>query len=228
MLQIDPGVLHAFLEVSRAHKTHFERSSLPSEAQLNLHVDGREFLSLVQTIISSEEVVETLAEVVHRLYCSNLHSAKKHSAGRICCKTYQELDAEEKEQNRAFVRDIPLKLAQVGYRMVPATGRPQTPELTEVIEKLAEVGHLRWLKAKIELGWRHGPKTDKARKIHQALLWWRKLSAKERDRLPSDWLAALGKEVLPEVEKQKDREMVRQIPEIITRAGYSLVKTPIP
>lgn len=241
-LHIDPGVLNAFLEVSRykhgarsmeaiitmsalAHKTRFERSSLPPEAQLDLHVDGREFLDLVQTIILPEDMVESLAEGVHRLYCDNVHGTGKHSSAHICCKAYQELDAEEKEQNRAFVRDLPHKLANVGYRMVPSLGNPQTPELNEVIEKLAEAEHLRWLKAKIELGWRHGPKTDKARKVHQAMLWWRKLSAKERVRLPSDWLAALGKEGLPEVEKQKDREMVREIPEILTRAGYSLVKT---
>jgi len=245
LLNIDPGVLHALLEVSRykhgarsmeavittsalAHKTRFERSSLPPEAQLDLHVEGREFLSLVQTIILPEDMVECLAAVVHSLYCDRMHATGKHSGGRTCCKTYRELDAEEKEQNRAFVWDIPHKLAQLGYRMVPATGQPQMPDLTEVIEKLAEAEHLRWLKTKIELGWRYRPKTDKARKVHQAMLWWRKLSARERSRLPSDWSGALGKEELPEAEKQKDREMVREIPDILTKAGYSLVKTAAP
>jgi hypothetical protein len=241
LLHIDPGVLHAFLEVSHykhgarsmeavitmsalTHKTHFERSSLPSEAQLDLHVDGREFLFLVQTIILPEEVVDKLAEAVHQLYCDKVHATGKHSIRRTCCRTYQELDPEDKEQNRAFVRDIPAKLAQVGYRIVPAIGRAVTPDLSEVIEKLAEAEHLRWLTAKIEQGWRHGPKTDKSRKVHQAMLWWRKLSVKEKAKLPSDWLKALGKEGLPEDEKDKNRDMVREIPEILTRAGFSIVR----
>jgi hypothetical protein len=242
LLNIDPGVLHAFLGVSHykhgarsmeavitmsalTHKTHFERSSLPSEAQLDLHVNGREFLSLVQTIILSEDMVEKLAETVHQIYCDKMHAARKHSTRRTCCKPYRELDAEDKEQNRAFVRNIPDKLAQVGYRIVPASGRTQTPDFTEVIDNLAEAEHLRWLKAKIELGWRHGPKTDNPRKVHQAMLWWHKLSAKEKSRLPTNWLQALGKGELPEEEKQKNRDMVHEIPEILTRAGYSLVKT---
>lgn len=241
LLQIDPGVLHAFLEVSRykhgarsmeavitmsalTHKTRFERSSLPSEAQLDLHVDGREFISLVQTIIMPEDMVESLAEVVHRRYCAKVHATKKHSTGRTCCKTYQQLDPEDKEQNWAFVRDIPHKLAQVGYRMVPAANHLKTVDLHQVIEKLAEVEHLRWLRAKIELGWRHGPKTDKSRRVHQALLWWGKLTANKRAKLPPDWQAALGKTELPETEKQKTREMVREIPEIIASAGYSIIK----
>ena len=63
-LRIDEGVLRALLEVGRYHhgmrsmeavvamstlagKTKFERSSLPPEHQLALHVDGDEFLALV-------------------------------------------------------------------------------------------------------------------------------------------------------------------------------------
>ncbi len=241
LLNIDPGVLHAFLEASHykhgarsmeavitmsalTHKTHFERSSLPSEAQLDLHVDGREFLSLVQTIILPEVVVDKLAGAVHQIYCEKVHATSKHSARRTCCKTYKDLDPEDKEQNRAFVRDIPHKLAQVGYRLIPASGPPLTPDLTEVIENLAEAEHLRWLQAKIEQGWRHGAKTEKARKVHQDMLWWQKLSAQEKGGLPAEWLQALGKGELPEGEKDKNRDLVRQIPEIVTRAGYCLVK----
>ena len=90
---------------------------------------------------------------------------------------------------------------------------------------LAEAEHLRWLKGKIEQGWRHGPETDEIRKIHQAMVWWRKLSTKEKAKLPSHWLAVLGKGKLPEEEKEKNRDMVREIPGILTRAGYNLIKT---
>jgi hypothetical protein len=242
LLQIDPGVLHAFLEVSNykhgarsmeavitmsalTHKTSFERSSLPSEAQLDLHVDGRELISLVQTIILPENVVEKMAETVHGLYCDREHKGKRrHSTRRTCCKSYQELDPEDKEQNRAFVRDIPRKLAQVGCRMVPGAGYLQPLNLQDEIEELAEAEHRRWLKAKIELGWRYGADADKGPKIHQDMLWWRKLTPRERHRLPSGWGAVLGKDELPEEVKQKNRDMVANIPEILASAGYSVIK----
>src|SRR5262249_51798757 len=64
-MRIDPGVLHAFLKINEYKhgtrsietiiamsllkgKERFERSSLPLESQLNIHVDGRTFLTLVQ------------------------------------------------------------------------------------------------------------------------------------------------------------------------------------
>jgi hypothetical protein len=65
VLNMDPAVLHAFLETRQyrhgarsmesllsmsllAGKQQFERSSLPAEAQLSLHVDAEDFLALVR------------------------------------------------------------------------------------------------------------------------------------------------------------------------------------
>jgi hypothetical protein len=70
-LQIDPGVLRAFLSIPKykhgarsmesiiemsllTGKSMFERSSLPAEAQLDLHVDGQAFLAIVQQILSND------------------------------------------------------------------------------------------------------------------------------------------------------------------------------
>jgi hypothetical protein len=241
LLQIDPGVLRALLEVSRykhgarsmeavitmsalTHKTRFERSSLPSEAQLDLHVDGREFLSLVQTFILPEDVEETMARALHRLYCDRVHKDGSHSTKRTCCKDYEDLATEDKEQNLAFVRDIPRKLAQVGCRMVPAADYLNPLNHLKEIEELAEDEHRRWLQAKIEVGWRYGPKTKKGLRVDPDMLWWRKLTDKQKAALPPDWLVVLGKEELPEKVKQKNRDMIRDIPEILASASYCIIK----
>jgi hypothetical protein len=57
--------------------------------------------------------------------------------------------------------------------------------------------------SKREAGWRHGSETDKKQKVHEALLPW--------DELPDD-------------QKDKDRTLVRAIPRILARAGYTVVK----
>ena len=50
-------------------KTAFERSSLPAESQLDLHVDGKRFLSLVQQVELEGPMLERLAEAAHEVYC---------------------------------------------------------------------------------------------------------------------------------------------------------------
>jgi hypothetical protein len=75
VLSLDPGVLQAFLEVpdyrhgarsmeaiiemsQLTGSSSYQRSCLPSEAQLDLHVDGRRFLALVQRPDLSGELLE--------------------------------------------------------------------------------------------------------------------------------------------------------------------------
>ncbi len=94
-----------------------------------------------------------------------------------------------------------------------------------VVEHLAEMEHERWVKTKVAAGWRWAPETEKDKKLHKDLLPWHKISDEERTRLytPTE-AAALGVEGLSDQEKEKDRVMVRGIPEILAKAGYTIVK----
>lgn len=230
-VNIDQGVLRAFLEVSNfkhgirsmesiiamsrlAGNKSFARSSLPAEAQLNLHVDGQEFLALVQTIELEGDLLEKLAELHHSMFCEELRE-KKYKPGPVTnekhkmhssLRPYHELSPYEKEQNRLAVRDIPSKLACIGYVMIPARSNElpfEFPEDQGDLERLAELEHERWLQVKQESGWSYGEKTDKANKEHEAMLPWKKL---------------------PEIQKNKDRALVRAIPKILAGAGYTVVK----
>lgn len=253
VLRIDPGVLRAFLNISRykhgirsivsivamsqlSGKSAYGRSSLPAEDQLDLHVDGREFLSWVQQIDLGNELLERLAEAAHDVYCDGLRDRgykwgpetdeeEKTSSVLV---PYEDLNEALKEQNRAYVRDIPNKLARVGYVMVPARSDQvpfEFPEGDEDLERLAEMEHNRWVRAKVADEWRFGPEMDANRKEHPALLPWRKMSKEEKARRFSPHeLEAMGSEELPEEQKEKDRDLVRGIPKILARAGYAVVK----
>lgn len=229
VLDIDRGVLRAFLKTREykhgirsmeaivamsmlSGKSSFERSSLPAEAQLDLHVDGQEFLALVQQMDLEGELLEKLAEAAHEVFCEGLkergyrwgqttdEERKIHSS----LKPYAELPEEEKEQNRGTVRDIANKLARIGYVMIPArSDEPPFQFPGPHLEQLAEVEHERWMQAKIEAGWQYAPETDKEKELHAALLPWDKL---------------------PEKQKAKDRDLVRGIPRILARAGYTVVR----
>ncbi|MBE9473327.1 MAG: ATPase, partial [Chloroflexi bacterium] len=229
VLNIDRGVLRAFLKTSEykhgirsmesigamsqlAEKQAFERSSLPSEAQLDLHVDGQEFLSLVQQMDLSGELLEKLAEAAHDVFCAQLESegfqygeksdadAKTHSS----LVSYDKLPDDEKVQNQDLVRDIAIKLAGTGYIMIPARSNEPAFEFPgDNLEDMAELEHERWMRLKLDAGWLYAPQTDKKKHLHAALLPWEDLS---------------------EEDKEKDRLMVRRIPQILAHAGYTIVR----
>jgi hypothetical protein len=229
IIQIDDGLINAFLLTSNyrhgirsmeslvsmstlSDKNAFERSSLPPEEQLNLHVVASEFLALMQKLELKGPILDDLAQAVHDLFCEDLRikgyrygavtndEAKTHSS----LLPFSELPDDEKEQNRLNVIDIPEKLILAGYVMRPARSNEPPFEFPgEELDLLAESEHDRWMQAKLQAGWRHAPQTDKSKKLHQALVDW---------------------ENLPEQEKEKDRQIVRNIPLVLARAGYAVQK----
>lgn len=195
-----------------ADKSTFERSSLPPEDQLELHVDARDFLALVQQIELEGETLEKMAAAVHEVFGEDL-KAKGYHYGPVTDEEkkthsslmpYAELPEDEKEQNRANVRDIAAKLTLAGYVMRPArSNEPLFDFPGKDLETLAEMEHERYMQQKLAAGWKYGPKTDKSKKVNSTLVDWKQL---------------------PEVEKEKDRTLVRGIPVILARAGYAIEK----
>ena len=228
-VRIDPGILRALLNTQRfkhgvrsiesilamsnlAGKESFERSDLPPEDQLDLHVEGREFLALVQEMPLEGELLEKLAEAAHEVFCEGLRDLGYQLGPRTnselkthdSLKPYQDLREDEKEANRDNVRDIANKLAAVGYVMMPARSNEPPFEFPgDDLDCLAEMEHERWMRDKEKHGWKWGEKTDKDKKIHESLEPWEDLSEGERD---------------------KDREMIRGIPKILAKAGYAIIK----
>jgi len=235
ILDIDPGVLQAFLEVpdyqhgARSMEaiidmsrltghSSFQQSCLPSEAQLDLHVSGRHFLALVQRLDLSDErltqLVERLAVANHDNFREDLISrgyqpGEVHDEDRMISPAlcpFEELSVEDKEQNQAAVRDIPRKLARVGYIMTPARSEERSVGFpADVIDQLARDEHDRWMAAKIAADWTYGTPTDKEARRHEALLSWEKL---------------------PESQKAKDRAQVADIPKVLSRCGYAAIPVP--
>jgi hypothetical protein len=246
VVQIDSGVLRAMLLTSRYKhgarsmesiiamsqldgKIRFERSSLPTKAQLDLHVDGQDFMARVHQLELCGAILERLARAVHQVYCEKQtalgwkYGPQKSEAAKEnpSLVEYDLLPEDEKEQNRGQVRDIPAKLAFAGRYMAPA--REDEPPLEfsgDVLEQLASMEHTRWMREKARDGWRYARETDKPKKLHCCLLPWHK-----GDLSPyASFAEALGSDELPEDEKDKDRVAVREIATILNHAGYTIVE----
>jgi hypothetical protein len=238
-LDIDPGVLSAFLETRTyrhgvrsiesivtmsllSGKTRYERSCLPASSQLDLHVDAQDFLARIQRIDLEEEVLENLARAAHAVYSAGLAGR-----GGATAPAYDALPEHEKTQNRSLVRDIPTKLAHIGYVMVPARSHQVPFDFPQPnLDLLAEMEHDRWMKAKIADGWRWASATARAMKRHKDLVPWGPLAEEEKARRFSpEELAAMGPGELAKDEKEKDRDLVKGIPAILATAGYTVVRT---
>lgn len=161
---------------------------------------------------SDSQLLEKLAEAAHEVFCNYL-IAQGYSYGpatredrkiHSSLKPYRKLPWTEKEQNRNNVRDIPNKLASIGYTIIPVCGKELPGEFNdEEATQLARMEHDRWMREKLEAGWKYAKETDKSKRRHKLLVPWENLSPDEQE---------------------KDYIMVRGIPHILAKVGYAMVK----
>jgi len=111
-----------------------------------------------------------------------------------------------KQSNRLFADGVGATLARAGCRLVPASlavhHRFEFEE--DQLEELAKLEHERWVADLRRHGWRRtdGPK-DPERKLHPLLRGWTEL---------------------PEDERDKDRLAIRQLPDMLLRAGFEIYR----
>ena len=97
-LQIEPCVLNAFLETTEYRNgirsleavlkmsrlndcDEFNRSALPTESQLDAHVNAADFMQIVHRLVIEGEALLKLAEAVHEVY--RTHKTKQETFQEI-------------------------------------------------------------------------------------------------------------------------------------------------
>ena len=120
---------------------------------------------------------------------------------------FRDLPEHLKEQNRGVARDLPDKLAVLGcvLRQDAPAGAPSVAidPADPRVELLAKREHARWVARKLKTGWRYGEPRDNAKRLHPSIRPWEELSESERD---------------------KDRMMVREMPDIVDAAEMTLAR----
>jgi hypothetical protein len=150
-----------------------------------------------------------LARAKHEEYLREERARGHTAADNPSLVPWDELPEPLKESNRRFADGIGPKLEAAGCAIVPAPlGTAEANGFAfseEEVEELARVEHDRWAQDLIRDGWKPtaGPKDPDAR-LHPLLVPW---------------------EQLPEAERDKDREPVRELPAMLARAGFRLYRT---
>jgi class 3 adenylate cyclase len=147
--------------------------------------------------------IEALAAARHKSYCETESAKGAVDIDSVARTPWSELNEEYKEANRSVVADIPYKLGLLGYELTSGPGL-RASELKfnpEQLELLAKREHDRWMAERERAGWTYSPVRDNSRKRHHCLVAWH---------------------ALPEQEREKDRDVVREIPKLIQLAGLRL------
>jgi hypothetical protein len=223
--------LETIVSMSTLHeKARYERSALPALTQLGAHVDAHEFLSIVEKFVPEGLMLDSLAEAFHVAYCAMMLSEghpwggsadylRKHAPLKESIKAgaagealpalidFDDLPEHLKEQNRDEARELPQRLAALGYVLreeAPADSSPVVISPTDPrVESQARKEHQRWVTRKVKTGWRHGKTRDDEKKTHPCIVSW--------ERLPAD-------------EREKDRVLIARLPEIVTWAGLTIAR----
>ncbi|MCL1859438.1 MAG: RyR domain-containing protein [Oscillospiraceae bacterium] len=180
------------LDMSHSVDGMINAACLPSEAQLNLHVDGRAFLALVQKDVTLQSKLEDLAKKIHSAFCEENPDSSNNMA-------WEKLPGNIQEDNRRQAQEIPQFLDVIVCDYDAADPKAKTIFETvdnfnsNEIERLAIRAHEVWMNGKIIDGWVYGLVKDpdaKPNPTHPCLLSW---------------------EELPEEEKKKDRDIAENI-----------------
>lgn len=151
-----------------------------------------------------EDLRETLARAIHENYRKEQQGKKPPDDPAM--QPWERLRQDLKESNRQQADHIPEKLKVIGCGVRPASGGEDgVREFSAAeVELLAKMEHDRWMADKMAAGWTYAaPPRDDVKKTHPCLEPW---------------------EDLAEEEKDKDRQAVRAIPELLTAAGFEICK----
>ncbi len=143
---------------------------------------------------------------MHDRYVRGRVDSGEAAAGNDSLLPWGELPEALRESNREFARSIAAKLSIVGWELVDGSaGAAASLEAEPAeVEQLAVCEHERWRRDLEAAGWVRGSRRDPAQRSHPMLVDW---------------------DELPESERDKDRDAVRAIPELLAAAGYSLRRT---
>lgn len=149
---------------------------------------------------------EILAQIIHEAYCKNELLYKDTLETNTSTVSWNELSEEVKDSNRRQADYMGVKLHKIGCYIAPLTEIDYDPIFTaNEIEIMAKMEHEHWCEEKLIKGWNYdsGPKNPK-KKTHPSLISW---------------------EDLPYVEKEKDRNTIRKMPEYLSKTGFQIFRS---
>ena len=175
----------------------------PEAGNGNLHAFSLLEMTCTPESIWGGSANEMLARAIHEEYIRNAVRRGETPDVNPSMVPWDRLPGSLQESSRNQAEYITAKLHQFNYEFDMTGDWDVTPLLfkEQEVESMARMEHTRVVEERLREGWKLGPVKDAASKISPTLIPWADLS---------------------EMEKDKDRELVRGIPAFLAAAGYSL------
>jgi RyR domain len=180
----------------------------------HMSVGGRDLTQLVA--IGGLVRVETIERILDRkgdemaivLHAHYLAEAKNLGvAPTAATEAWDDLPENLRNANRSSVEHAPILFSAAGFRIIDSQEITSVTFSDSEIELMAKVEHRRWMADRIERGWRFAPKRDDRLLLHPDLIPY---------------------EALSEAGKQKDRNAVQMLADIIKSHGFRIVRSKPP
>ncbi|HOX35631.1 MAG TPA: RyR domain-containing protein [Methanoregulaceae archaeon] len=189
-----------------------------------IHVQAREIDAAITRIdkgwIASEKVRSVLrryydagisgthqlvARAIHEEYLAQQRAAGKTAEDNPSIRPWNELNNRVVESNLRQADDIWKKLGRIrcGIGIMVDNRSPPFRFTEDEIEELAVCEHERWMQEKVSQGWREGRVFDPEQKLHDCLVPW---------------------QLLPEDQREKDRNTIRTMPAILAKVRLKIVR----
>jgi voltage-gated potassium channel Kch len=149
-------------------------------------------------------VNELLARSLHDGYLLQLQQGARTAGGSFGI-PWDELPEDAKESNRSQAEAIFKSLRTVGFDLIPVRRwvDDDCGLSPDAVETIAELEHERWRAERLASGWSFGEVRDNAAKRNPLLVPWDELS---------------------DVAKEPARESARDLPHVLARAGFEIIK----
>jgi RyR domain len=145
-----------------------------------------------------------LARTIHEAYLAQRTREGVSMGATPAMLPWDTLDDDLRLSNLDQARDVLAKIAKVGAVVCSGPDPAGFAFTDEEVERLSRLEHVRWARQRRANGWLYGPIRDDARKYHPDLIPWPQLSEEARD---------------------KDREVVRNVPALLAAAGLHAVRS---
>ena len=154
-------------------------------------------------MVISDNQVDQIARAIHERYLAEQMRNGVSLGSTPAMTSWDTLDENKREANRAQARDIEEKLAKIGCRVGRGLVTRKFAFAAQELETLARDEQVRWTAQRKAAGWAYGSRRDDVAKVHPCLVSWDELAETERD---------------------KDRDAVRNIPAVLAAAGLRVIR----
>jgi hypothetical protein len=150
----------------------------------------------------ADDLSDQLARSIHRAYIEAGRLRGETPQVNPSMRSWRELPEQLKDSNTAQADHIGTKLDAIGCVLVPESSfLPDFAFTDGEVERLAMMEHERWMQDRAAHDIDYGPERDA--KHHPDMVEWARLS---------------------EIPKDKDRDVIRNLPDILRQAGFQILR----